>query len=150
MNKNVQAAQGFDPALIQQHYPDVSTQAQPSISDPLHQTAIFVDNTSASTAQTPSLHGTSPVSTLSPPAQTPATMSFSPNQSEHQDSRPSMQLWRLIDRRQREQASSFMLHMFHRPQSFTLSEHPGQGSPMTNMPNDINASLPSMNPSHNP
>ena len=150
MNKNIQAAQGFDPVLIQQHYPDTSTQAQQSMPGPLRQTAVFVDNTSASATQTPTLHGTSPVSTLSPPTQTPASMGFSPGQSEQPESYPSVQLWRLIDRRQREQASSFMLHMFHRPQSFTLSEHPGQGSPMTNMPNDMNASLPSMNPNHNP
>ena len=55
---------------------------------------------------------------------------------------PMMQMWNVIDQRQREQASSFMLLMPQRPQSFSLSEHPGQGTPMSNLPNDMGATLP--------
>lgn len=60
---------------------------------------------------------------------------------------PVMQMWNAIEQRQREQASQFMLLMPQRPPVFSLNEHAGQGTPMSNMPGDMSATLPSVNDS---
>ena len=153
MDKHVgpTGASGMDPNALQSSHPPDSSHNETLFTASSNPTsAVFMDKTPVANApvHTPVLHSTSPVSTLSSTVHTPALGgSFSPQGPEH-DTRPMMQMWNHIDQRQREQASSFMLLMPQRPQSFTLNEHPGQGTPISNMPNDMNATLPSVNQHH--
>lgn len=174
MDKAMDPMHAFDPALLHHQHMNAQHQKATPLSDALPQTAVFVDKTAANTAPAaaatsppaaaaiaaaavgspqppaqapPTTHVTPPVPSLSPPSiHTPAAMGMSPGVPSEQDPRPMMQMWNVIERRQREQASSFMLCIPQRPQSFTLNEHPGQGTPMTNMPNDMGATLPVLNP----
>lgn len=76
---------------------------------------------------------------FSPSVQSPVVQS-PPNTMATDSTR--LHLFNLIEQRQREQASSFSLLMPQRQPGFTPSEHPGQSTPMSNMPNDMGASLP--------
>ncbi|WFD31369.1 hypothetical protein MSPP1_002404 [Malassezia sp. CBS 17886] len=60
------------------------------------------------------------------------------------------QMWDLIESRQRENVASLMLSIPTRRQSFSRNEHPGQGTPMTNLPGDMSATLPSINDGNHP
>ena len=53
----------------------------------------------------------------------------------------------VIERRQQENMSSFMLSMPSRGVGFNVSEHPGQGTPISSLPNDMSLSLPQVTPS---
>ncbi|PKI84092.1 hypothetical protein MVES1_002231 [Malassezia vespertilionis] len=73
----------------------------------------------------------------------------SPYPSLHQelmgeDALNMQQMWNTIERRQQEHVASFMLSLPARRPSFSVSEHQGQSTPMSNMPSDFESSLPEL------
>lgn len=104
--------------------------AQPS---PMNQTAVFVGNAAAKEANTPA----------------PAAGQTLPQNLMTQDPLRATQLCNMIERRQQDQVASLMLSIPSRRPSFSLNEHPGQGTPMSNLPNDMSATLPHIHP-HTP
>lgn len=111
-------------------YPGQNGHSMPQPS-PMHQTAVFVG-------------GNAPLDKNT----TPAAAQTLPHSLMAQDPMRANQLWNMIERRQQEQVASLMLSIPARRPSFSLNEHPGQGTPMSNMPHDIGATLPQIN--HNP
>ena len=111
-------------------YPGQNGHSMPQPS-PMHQTAVFLGgNASLDKTTTPAAAQTLPQSLMA------------------QDPLRANQLWNMIERRQQDQVASLMLSIPARRPSFSLNEHPGQGTPMSNMPHDIGATLPQIN--HNP
>lgn len=102
----------------------MSGMPQPS---PLDQTAVFVGNQALKEGSTPGAGQPLPQNLMS------------------HDPLRATQLWNMIERRQQDQVSSLMLTIPSRRPSFSMNEHPGQGTPISNMPHDIRATLPQIN-----
>lgn len=114
------------------------------------QTVVFVNKTSSqgvvpSMPNSADVH-TSPAAPISVSVSNDPGVPMTPHVVQDQESSRVQQLWNSIERRQQQQAASLILLMPQRPQSFSLNEHPGQGTPMSNMPNDMNATLPQLSP----
>lgn len=144
----------FDPSLLHGQPTNPTTPGSAFTGSTGPQTAVFVNNTAShgvapSMPNTAGVH-TSPTAPLTVPVSNePGVPAAPPVIQEHEPS-AMLQMWNAIERRQQEQTSSLMLLMPQRPQAFSLNEHPGQGTPMSNMPNDISASLPPLNPNPPP
>lgn len=78
---------------------------------------------------------------------TPATQSPSTRSHSNSENMHNAHLRSVIERRQQENMSSFMLSMPSRGVGFNVSEHPGQGTPISSLPNDMSLSLPQVTPS---
>ncbi|WFD27453.1 hypothetical protein MNAN1_002450 [Malassezia nana] len=141
----------FDPSLLHRQQP--STPAPSSAfagSATRPQTVVFINNTGSHGVATPmpsttNVH-TSPTAPMPVAVSSESAVSSVPHVMQGAEPSSMIQMWNEIERRQQEQASSLMLLMPQRPQAFSLNEHPGQSTPMSNMPSDISASLPSLNP----
>jgi len=139
----------FDPSLLGgQPAPTAGPAFSGSASGP--QTAVFVNNTSSQSVapSIPNSAGvhTSPAAPVTISASNDSRMSTTSHVMHEHEPSAVLQLWNSIERRQQQQASSLMLLMPQRPQAFSLSEHPGQGTPMSNMPSDMSATLPQLSP----
>ncbi|WFC98428.1 hypothetical protein MYAM1_001155 [Malassezia yamatoensis] len=100
----------------------MSNMPQPS---PMHQTAVFVghdQNKSANNASSKTL----------------------PQNLMAQDPVRATQLWNTIEQRQQNQVASLMLSIPDRRPNLSMSEHSGQRTPISNMPSDIGATLPTI------
>lgn len=109
---------------------------QPS---PMHQTAVFVGNASVKDA----------AAAAAAPSTAPAATKTLPQKLMAQDPLRATQLWNMIEQRQQDQVASLMLSIPARRPAFNMNEHPGQGTPISNMPSDMGATLPHIHP-HTP
>ena len=109
---------------------------QPS---PMNQTAVFVGNASVKDA----------AAAAAAPSTAPAATKTLPQKLMAQDPLRATQLWNMIEQRQQDQVASLMLSIPARRPAFSMNEHPGQGTPISNMPSDMSATLPHVH-SHTP